>query len=82
MNLQEEPLAKVITPKKIDYEAEGLVQCEGITYSTYNGREYKMDIVYPARAEGGCPSWSGYMAEAGATKSLPENICLLWNWRN
>ncbi len=31
MNLQEEPLAKVITPKKIDYEAEGLVQCEGIT---------------------------------------------------
>ena len=26
MNLQEEPLAKVITPKKIDYEAEGLVQ--------------------------------------------------------
>lgn len=77
MNLQEEPLAKVITPKKIDYEAEGLVQCEGITYSTYNGREYKMDIVYPARAEGGLPVvvWvhgGGWSDEKLTRKYLPS----------
>ena len=77
MNLKEEPLAKVITPKKIDYEAEGLVQCEGITYSTYNGREYKMDIVYPARAEGGLPVvvWvhgGGWSDEKLTRKYLPS----------
>ena len=29
MNLQEEPLAKVITPKKINYEAEGFYSAKG-----------------------------------------------------
>lgn len=77
MNLQEEPLAKVITPKKIDYEAEGLVQCEGVTYSTYNGREYKMDIVYPKGAEGGLPTvvWvhgGGWSDEKLTRKYLPS----------
>ena len=50
MNLQEEPLAKVITPEKIDFEAEGLIQREGVAYTAHNGKEYRMDIVFPADA--------------------------------
>lgn len=77
MNQQEEPLAKVITPEKVDYEAQGLVQCEGVVYTVQGGREYKMDIVYPAGAEGVLPTvvWvhgGGWSDEKLTRKYLPS----------
>jgi acetyl esterase/lipase len=41
------PLAKVITPEKIDYEKEGMKFFEGVTYVIHDDNEIKMDIVIP-----------------------------------
>lgn len=77
MNLQEEPLAKVVTPPVIEYEKEGLACKEGVAYTAYNGREYRMDIVYPADAQGALPAviWvhgGGWSDENLTRKYLPS----------
>lgn len=77
MNLQEEPLAKVVTPPVIDYEKEGLDFKEGVVYTSYNGREYRMDIVYPTDAQGALPAviWvhgGGWSDEHLTRKYLPS----------
>ncbi|HJC22085.1 MAG TPA: alpha/beta hydrolase [Candidatus Eisenbergiella merdavium] len=77
MNLQEEPLAKVITPEKIDFEAEGLIQREGVAYTAYHGKEYRMDIVFPADAQKPLPTviWvhgGGWSDENLTRKYLPS----------
>lgn len=77
MNLNEEPLAKVVTPPVIDYEKEGLTFTEGVVYTVNNGREYRMDIVYPADAQGALPTviWvhgGGWSDENLTRKYLPS----------
>ena len=77
MRLQEEPLAKVITPPEIDFAAEGLVQKEGVVYTTQNGKAYRMDIVYPADAAEALPAvvWvhgGGWSDEKLTRKYLPS----------
>ncbi len=47
-NLNENPLAKVITPEKIDYEKEGLACLEDIIYAPNDREACRMDMVYPA----------------------------------
>ena len=74
---QEEPLAKVITPPEIDFEAEGLVQKEGVVYTTHSGKAYRMDIVYPADAKKALPTvvWvhgGGWSDENLTRKYLPS----------
>jgi len=76
-NLNEEPLAKVITPPVIDYGKEGLVLEEGITYTVNNGKACLMDIVYPADAKGELPAviWvhgGGWSDENLTRKYLPS----------
>lgn len=77
MVLAEEPLAKVVTPPVIDYEKEGLVQFEGVTYKVWKEREYKMDIVCPKEADKVYPAvvWihgGGWTDENLTRKYLPS----------
>ena len=73
---QEEQLAKVIVPPKIDFEAGGLVQQEGVVYATHQGKAYRMDVVYPADAKKALPAvvWvhgGGWSDENLTRKYLP-----------
>ena len=75
--MQEEPLAKVITPAEIDFEKEGLVQKEGVVYTTHGGKACRMDIVYPVRAKEALPVvvWvhgGGWASEDLTRKYLPS----------
>lgn len=77
MDLNEEPLAKVITPPVIDYEKEGLIQKEGVPFTTNNEKSCLMDIVYPADAQGKLPVviWvhgGGWSDENLTRKYLPS----------
>lgn len=77
MNLQEIPVAKVVTPPKIDYEREGLDFFEGVVYKTWNGKDYKMDLVCPKGAGGIYPAviWvhgGGWSDENLNRKYLPS----------
>lgn len=77
MNLQEVPVAKVVTPPKIAYEKEGLQFFEGVVYKTWQGVDCRMDIVCPEGTDGAYPAvvWvhgGGWSDENLTRKYLPS----------
>ena len=76
-NHQEIPLAKVITPPVIDHEKESICFKEGVEYVSHDGRAYRIDIQYPANAQGKLPAviWvhgGGWSDENLTRKYLPS----------
>lgn len=76
-NLNENPLAKVITPEKIDYQKEGLSFLEGIVYSDCDPEICRMDLVFPKETEKKLPVviWvhgGGWTDENLTRKYLPS----------
>lgn len=77
MNLEEIPVAKVVTPPRIDYEKEGLDFFEGIVFKTWKDGACRMDIVCPKGRDEAYPAviWvhgGGWSDENLNRKYLPS----------
>lgn len=77
MNLNEVPLAKVVTPPQIDYEKEGITFMEDVEYVYHAQKAYRMDIMYPSGTTQALPAviWvhgGGWSDENLTRKYLPS----------